>query len=140
MRENISVITDCFLKIAYNKLLCQTNKLPSSKGEDPQVLKSSNVLSFRDYDEFSGLIAELGETADIPGGLAFHCDTPFASIRNETYRLFDFMDLEFFEILPRADIDFRYELGSNHFEIGYVTEGDFLLVTESHVPPAKPGA
>jgi AraC-like DNA-binding protein len=132
MRENVSVITDCFLKIAYNKLLYEANNAPASKGEDPQVLKSSNVLSFRDHDEFSGLVAELGETAAIPGGLAFRCDTPFASVRNETYRLFDFMDLEFFEILPRADIDFRYELGANHFKIGYVTEGDFLLATENY--------
>jgi hypothetical protein len=134
MQENISVITDCFSEMPYNKLLYETNNFTarkgSSKGKDRQVLKSSGVLSFRDYDEFSGLAAGLGETTAIPGGHVFRCDAPFASIRNETYRLFDFMDLEFFEILPRADIGFRYELSSNHFEIGYVTEGSFLLVSE----------
>ncbi|MDR1020314.1 MAG: AraC family transcriptional regulator [Synergistaceae bacterium] len=94
--------------------------------------KNSDVLIFRDYDDFFGLIAKTGEATAIPGGVAFRCDAPFASIRYETYRLFDFIDLEFFKLLPHANIDFRYELGSNHFEIGYVTEGAFRLVTENY--------
>jgi AraC-like DNA-binding protein len=97
------------------------------------VAESSDVLSFRDYYEFSGLIAELGETTAISEGeFTFHCDAPFASTRCETYRLFGFVDLELREILPRANIDFRYELGANYFEIGYVAEGAFRLETENY--------
>ncbi|MDR1508583.1 MAG: hypothetical protein LBS53_02985, partial [Synergistaceae bacterium] len=97
------------------------------------MAKSSGVLSFRDYDEFSGLIAELGEaTAISEDGFAFRCNAPFASIRAERHRLFGFIDLELREILPRTNIDFRYELGSNYFEIGYVTEGSFRLETENY--------
>jgi AraC-like DNA-binding protein len=95
------------------------------------VPKSSDV-HFRDYDEFSSLIAGLGETTAIPDGFAFHCDAPFASVRCETHRLFGCIDVALREILPRVNIDFRYELGSNYFEIGYVAEGSFHLVIENY--------
>jgi AraC-like DNA-binding protein len=97
------------------------------------MAKSSDVLSFRDYDEFSDLLARLGEvTAISDDGFAFRCDAPFASVRHETYRLFGFIDLEIREILPCTNIDFSYELGSNYFEIGYVAEGSFHLATENY--------
>jgi AraC-like DNA-binding protein len=97
------------------------------------VAESSDVLSFCNYDEFSGLIARLGKaTAISEDGFAFHCDAPFAAIRYETYRLFGFIDLELREMQPRTNIDFHYELGSNYFEIGYVAEGSFHLMTEKY--------
>jgi AraC-like DNA-binding protein len=112
-------------------MLYRANIWSFSKGENLQVTKNSDVLSFRDYDEFSSLAAEMGEITTISEGeLAFHCDAPFASVRYETYRLFGFIDLELREMLPHTNIDFHYELSSDYFEIGYVTEGSFHLVTE----------
>ena len=97
------------------------------------MAKKPDILSFRDYNEFAGLIAELGEvTAISEDGFALRCDAPFASVRCETYQLFGSINLSLLEMLPRVGFDFHYELDPNYFEIGYVTEGSFHLVIENY--------
>ncbi|MDR1579637.1 MAG: AraC family transcriptional regulator [Synergistaceae bacterium] len=96
------------------------------------MFKHRDTVIFRDYAEFCNATAEFGSTTDMSGWSAFRCDAPFISIAQETYRLFDMVDLAIGQLLPSANIEFPYELRQDYFEIGYVTEGSFCLLTERY--------
>jgi AraC-like DNA-binding protein len=94
------------------------------------MFKRRDTVIFRDYAEFYDVAAEFGSTTNMSGWSAFRCDAPFTSISQEKYRLFDVIDLAIRQELPGANIEYRYELQRDYFEIGYVTEGSFRLSTE----------
>lgn len=94
------------------------------------MFKRCDTVTFRDYAEFYDVTAEFGSTTNMSGWSAFRCDAPFISISQETFRLFDIIDLTIGQQLPSANIEYPYELQQDYFEIGYVTEGSFRLLTE----------
>jgi AraC-like DNA-binding protein len=96
------------------------------------MFKCRDTVTFRDYAEFYDAVAEFGSMTNMFNWSAFRCDAPFISITQETYRLFDMIDLTIGQQLPSANINFRYELQQDYFEIGYVTEGSFHLLTEGY--------
>ncbi|MDR2179211.1 MAG: AraC family transcriptional regulator [Synergistaceae bacterium] len=91
-----------------------------------------DTVNFGDYAEFCRATTERDRAEDFPEGLVFHLRTPFASVKSERYRLFGMVELQLYEIVPAADIHFKYELDLGFFEIGYVREGSFYLLTEGY--------
>jgi AraC-like DNA-binding protein len=96
------------------------------------MLKCPDIVSFRDYAEFCEATAEAGSMTYTSDGVVSHRKPPFATICHELYRLFDVIDLNVYKIIPSADIEFRYGLEQDFFEIGYVTEGSFYLQTKGY--------
>ena len=95
------------------------------------MFKHSDTLSFSDYSEFYDTTAETDRIIGTYGERIFRCESPFASIESETYRLLGMVDLIFFKISPLTDIDIHYELDLDFFHMGYVNEGIQHLLTEN---------
>jgi AraC-like DNA-binding protein len=96
------------------------------------MFKRRDTVIFDDYAEFYDVTAEFGSTTNMLDWSAFRCDAPFISISQETYRLFDMIDLTIRQQLPSVNIEYPYELQHGYFEIGYVTEGAFQHLTEGY--------
>jgi hypothetical protein len=78
------------------------------------MFKRRDTVIFRDYAEFCNATTEFGSTTDMSGWSAFHCDAPFILIAQETYRLFDMVELAIGQLLPGANIEFPYELRQDY--------------------------
>jgi AraC-like DNA-binding protein len=100
--------------------------------ENQQMLKHSKAISFSSFTEFGDSIFQAGATAALPDVILCSADESFAFIRNETYRLFDMLEMNIFEIQPKMDIEIFYEFGGDRFEIGYGTEGMMCLRTDGY--------
>ena len=111
------------------------------------MLINQSAVSFADFYEFHDAISEASDSAVFPDSAVSSCDAPFASARSETYRLFDALVLNIFEIRPKVDIEIFYEFGGDIFEILYGVEGllfvragdDGKMIRANHLymtPPA----
>jgi AraC-like DNA-binding protein len=96
------------------------------------MYRRSDSISFSDYTKFYDAINEVGSATAASDEFVFHCKAPFASIRSKIYRLFGIIDLNIFEILPTANIDIRYELSMDFFELGCAMEGSLSLQIENY--------
>jgi AraC-like DNA-binding protein len=84
---------------------------------------------FRDFVEF---FEAIGEYRKSDNGHVCRWAAPFADVRTETYRLFEEVELNIFEILPSVDIYIPYECDRSCFSFSYCVDGNMLLQDRYH--------
>ena len=89
-------------------------------------------VNFKNDIEFFEAIYERGKIvnpseADDPEDKIVSLSTPFATILLESHHLFHSVNLNIFEISPRADINIPYDFDSDSLEVDYAIDGSYLL-------------
>ena len=89
-------------------------------------------VNFRDDVEFFEAIYALGKSvnaseAEDPGDKLVSLSAPFATILLESHRLFDSVNLNLFEISPRADVNIPYDFDGDSLGVDYALDGSYLL-------------